>query len=142
MLFTLVRKDTSDQGTFGIFSGEGLMFYSAELPWRDNAPRISCIPTGRYICRPYSSLKFPNVYEVTGVPGRSAILIHTGNHAGDTRKGLLSDVLGCILIGLSPSELAGQAAVTSSRAALNKLRTVVGKQSFELVITDETGFAG
>lgn len=142
MRFILARKDTSEQGTFGVFSGEGLSFASAELPWRDNAPRVSCIPAGRYSCRPYSSLKFPNVYEVTGVSGRSAILIHSGNYAGDTAVGLRSDALGCILIGLGRGELSGQKAVTSSRAALDKLRAVVGKKSFELVVIDETGAAG
>ena len=139
MPFTLVRKETSVQGTFGIFSGEGLHFHSAELPWRDNASRVSCIPAGRYICRPYSSPKFPDVYEVTDVPGRSAILIHSGNFAGDTTKGLRSDVLGCILLGLGRDWLYGQKAVTSSRAALDKLRAVIGKGSFVLVITDEAG---
>lgn len=142
MRFTLVRKETSDQGTFGVFSGEGIQFHSAELPWRNNESRVSCIPSGRYICRPYSSPKFPNVYEVTGVPGRSAILIHSGNHAGDTAKGLRSDVLGCILIGLGRGEVSGQKAVTSSRAAMDKLRATVGKESFELVITDATGVVG
>ena len=142
MRFTLVRNETSDHGTFGIFSGEGLQLHTAELPWRDNSPRISCIPAGRYICRPYSSLKFPNTYEVMRVPGRSAILIHSGNHAGDYMRGYRSDVLGCILVGLGRGELSGQQAVTSSRAALDKLRAVVGLKVFDLEIIDETGAAG
>lgn len=142
MRFTLVRKETSDEGTFGVFSGEGLTLHTAELPVRGNSPRISCIPSGRYICRPYSSAKFPNVYEVMGVPGRSAILIHSGNHAGDYMKGYRSDVLGCILVGLGVSELAGQLAVTSSRSAMDKLRAVAGLKTFELEIIDDMGRAG
>ncbi len=142
MRFALVRRETSDAGTFGVFTGEGLDFYTAELPWRNNAVRMSCIPAGRYVCRPYSSRKFPDVYEVKDVPGRTAILIHAGNFAGDTARGLKSDVQDCILIGLGRGELRGQPVVTSSRAALDKLRAVVGRQSFELVITDETGAAG
>jgi hypothetical protein len=140
--FTLIRKETSDQGTFGIFVGDGIQFHSAELPWRDNSPQLSCIPAGRYTCRPYSSPKFPNVYEVTGVPGRSAILIHSGNYAGDTDKGFLSDVLGCILLGLGLGEILKQKVVVSSRLAMDRLRAVAGRESFELVITDETGAAG
>lgn len=142
MQFALVRRSTSDAGTFGVFTGEGLELHTAELPWRDNAVRMSCIPAGRYVCRPYSSRKFPDVYEVKDVPGRTAILIHAGNFAGDTARGLRSDVQGCILLGLGRGEIEGQPAVTSSRAALDKLRTVVGRQSFDLVITDETGAAG
>jgi hypothetical protein len=69
-------------------------------------------------------------------------LIHSGNHAGDVSKGLRSDVLGCILLGLGLGELLGQKAVVSSRLAMDRLRSVVGKESFELVITDETGAAG
>lgn len=142
MQFALVRRETSDAGTFGVFTGEGLEFHSAELPWRDNAVRMSCIPAGRYVCRPYSSRKFSDVYEVRDVPGRTAILIHAGNFAGDTARGLRSDVQGCILLGLGRGEIEGQPVVTLSRAALNKLRAVVGRRSFELVITDETGAAG
>ena len=82
------------------------------------------------------------MYEVKDVPGRTAILIHAGNFAGDTTRGLRSDVQGCILLGMGRGEIEGQPAVTLSRAALNKLRAVVGRQSFDLVITDETGAAG
>ena len=119
-----------------------LLLQTAELPWRDNAPSFSCIPAGRYLCRPYSSLRFPDVYEVTNVPGRAAILIHTGNHAGDREKGLRSDVEGCILVGMRRGILDGQEAVLNSRAAMQTLRAAVGGDAFELVINDSTGKAG
>ena len=139
--FTLTRTKTSDQGTFGTFCGEGMSLQSAELPWRGNSQRYSCIPPGSYICRPYSSGRFSNVYEVTGVPGRTAILIHSGNFAGDTDKGFKSDVEGCILLGLTYGSIDGQQAVKSSRAALDALRDMVEKEPFELVIVDDTGAA-
>ena len=142
LLFTLTRKETSDEGTFGVLKGEGLSLHTAELPWRNNASRVSCIPAGRYSCRPYSSARFPNVYEVTRVPNRSAILIHTGNNAGDVSKGFRSDVEGCILLGLGRGIVKGQKAVTPSIPAMDKFRAVVKSRCFELLITDETGVEG
>lgn len=134
--FILKREESTDQGTPGTFRGDGLALFTLELPWRDNLPRISCIPPGRYVCKPYSSPKYRDVYVLQSVPGRSSILIHSGNWAGDISKGLRSDVQGCILVGLSLGELSGQTAVTSSRAALNNLRNVIGRETFELVISN------
>ena len=139
MRLTLTRTSVSDEGTFGSLTGEGLLLYTAELPWKNNAKRVSCIMPGSYICRPYSSARFPNVYEVTKVPGRSAILIHSGNHAGDVSKGLRSDVEGCILVGTGMRRFLGQTAAISSRLALNQLRAAIGKNKFELVIINRYG---
>ena len=50
--------------------------YTLELPWRENKPNISCIPEGTYECIPYTSEKFPNVYQIKNVPNREAILLH------------------------------------------------------------------
>lgn len=142
LLLTLTRNDTSPQGTFGLLEGPCLSLHTAELPWRDNRRRESCIPTGLYLCRPYSSPRFPDVYEVTGVPGRSAILFHSGNFAGDRFKGYKSDVDGCILPGSGRGLLQGQMAVTGSLQAMDRLRTYLGKKEFELRVIDDTGFAG
>lgn len=134
MRFTLTRYETSDQGTFGTLEGCGLALRTAELPWRNNARRISCIPTGKYLCTPYSSKKFPNVYQLQNVPNRDLILIHTGNFAGDVSLDYRSDVLGCILVGLSFSKIDGQQSVRQSRKAMDKLRAVAGSNSFWLDI--------
>ncbi|MDL2267161.1 DUF5675 family protein [Desulfovibrio sp. OttesenSCG-928-G15] len=142
MRFTITRKSTFDQGTFGILSGEGLTLQTAELPWRDNANKKSCIPPGTYKCVPHNSAKFPNTYRLESVPNREGVLIHSGNYAGDTDKGLRSDVSGCILVGSKVGTLSGQKVVTDSRVALNKLRNKVGKNEFTLTIIDATGKAG
>lgn len=139
---TLTRQSTSNEGTFGTLKAPGISIHTAELPWRGNKRRESCIPPGVYLCMPYSSPKFPNVYEVTGVPGRSAILFHSGNHAGDRAKGYRSDVDGCILPGEGKGILQGQKAVTGARLAMDRLRTFIGKNEFQLTIIDETGEAG
>lgn len=101
-----------------------LTLSSLELPWRNNLPNISCIPEGEYKCKPYSSAKYNNVYEVTGVMNRSYILIHIGNFTTDTR--------GCILVGLGAH--CNPSMVEKSTRAMNALRAVIGDSSFTLNI--------
>ena len=51
-----------------------------ELPWRDNAPNVSCIPPGRYqVYLTYSPKFGRDLPLVTGVPGRSGIRFHRAN---------------------------------------------------------------
>ena len=138
MRFTLIRDESSEQGTFGELSGETLSLQSAELPWHDNAAQSSCIPSGVYNCIPYSSAKFSDVYMLEAVPGRSAILIHSGNFAGDVSRGYRSDVQGCILLGMTRTVMEGQKAVGASRDALNLFRLTVGQNNFSLEIIDYT----
>jgi len=136
----LLRQATSDQGTFGVLavSLEGTPLFrcfTGELPERGNKPRVSCIPAGSYKCKPWHSRKYPNHYTVTEVPNRSGILFHSGNFCGDVEKGLLSNVLGCILVGRKLGTIRGQQAVLSSRLAFKDLREVIGERSFELEIS-------
>lgn len=137
----LVRTASTDEGTFGTLTlGDGQQLYSVELPWRDNAPRRSCIPTGVYRCEEMNSPKFGRVYEVKNVPGRSAILIHAANYGGDTEKGFASDLLGCIgpamKLGQLPRKSDGKAqkAGISSRDALERLHAWASFLPFELEI--------
>lgn len=139
MQLTLTRIETSDQGTFGKLEGMDFMLYTAELPWRGNARKISCIPCGMYHVEPYSSPKFRNVYHLLDVPHRDGILIHTGNYAGDTSKGYRSDVEGCILLGLKLGYLNNQRAVLSSRDAMTRFRAFVGNDPFDLLIHTQVG---
>lgn len=132
----LTRKLESNQGTFGSLSGAGLFLYTAELPWRGNRSGLSRIPAGAYRGRHYSSGKFPDCYEILDVPGREKILIHAGNWAGDIKAGLRSDVQGCILVGLETGELRGQKALLSSGAAMQKLRSWLGREPFCLQIRE------
>jgi len=86
------------------------------------------IPAGSYKCRPYSGSKYTDVYEVQNVPGRSAILFHWGNTEKDT--------LGCILLGNRTGQLSGQPAILDSKHCFEKFRSIVGKNSFDLLIED------
>ena len=132
----LRREKSADYGTFGTLTGQGSPLFTLELPWRNNERQRSCIPCGTYPCRIRISPRFGRVYEVADVPGRSFILIHSGNLAGDVTKGLRSDVEGCILLGLSRGAISGQPAVLESRRALTAFMRTMGGQPFTLHVVD------
>ena len=93
---TLIRTHSDDKGTLGMmFHNKDLICYTLELPWRDNARSISCIPAGKYICERWHSPTYGEVFVVTNVPNRTGILIHVGNW--------ISDIRGCILPGTQQS---------------------------------------
>jgi hypothetical protein len=98
-----------------------------ENPWLNNEPFISCIPIGEYIVKTYSSNKYPNVWELQDVEGRSYILIHSGNVEEHTQ--------GCILVGRKWGFLGENIAVLDSRNTLEKLRSILDDQ-FLLNITE------
>lgn len=145
---TLKRYSSSDEGTFGKLAIDtGLVLFTAELPWRDNARLRSCIPPGRYQCDFRHSEKFGDCYHVEGVAvpwhpsWRTAILIHAGNWAGDTQlvnpatgKRYLSDLRGCIAVGTDVGNIKGQAAVKNSADALRQLAEAFARAPFELTI--------
>jgi hypothetical protein len=98
-----------------------------ENPWLNNEPFISCIPIGEYIVKTYSSNKYPNVWELQDVEGRSYILIHSGNVEEHTQ--------GCILVGRKWGFLGENIAVLDSRNTLEKLRSILDDE-FLLNITE------
>ena len=114
---TLIRHEETIDGTFGelLFDGE-LFCKTLELPWRDNKRNVSCIPLGLYRCIRRSSRHFGMVYEVVDVPERDGILFHPGN--------LISDIRGCIAVGMSYGYLGSVRGVLNSRLAFNKLMDI------------------
>lgn len=114
------------EATLGILYMEGKeLCRTLENPWLDNKPYISCVPTGKYLCKKYSSEKYPDVWELQNVKDRTYILIHAGNIAKHTQ--------GCILVGFSWGFIDNDVAVLSSRNALYKLRNELDDE-FELNI--------
>lgn len=134
---TLARQPSTDQGTPGRLFLAGQFFaHTLELPWRDNRPLVSCIPPGMYRVAWLPSVAFGYTYRLAGVPGRTAILFHAGNFAGDASLGLRSDSLGCILLGGVLGMLSGQRAVLSSLPEINRLAALLDRQSFFLSIIE------
>ena len=128
------RISTSDSGTIGDLTTKGFSCKTIELPWRDNKPFVSCIPTGKYICDPHASAKFGDVYILKNVPGRSDVLIHAGNYAGDKSKGLRADTEGCIILGKKYGTINGQPVVLISRPVVKDFINHMGWDSFLLEI--------
>lgn len=135
---TLQREKSKDEGTFGVVSVEAGAFtcVSGELPWRDNAIGISCIPAGTYPCTYRNSPSHGMCYHVENVLGRTDVEIHSANFVGALDKGYKCQLLGCIALGLSISPLDGQMAVRTSRDAVAAFENYLGKQTFTLIIKD------
>lgn len=134
-MMILNRRETSDQGTFGeVTLPNGLVLYTGELPWRDNRPRVSCVPEGVYECQWILSPRFGRTFQILDVPGRSHVLIHSGNWCGDTSNGYKSHVLGCVILGKLSGTLHGQNAVLISRPAITALHAAMGEDNFTLEV--------
>lgn len=128
MNYTLLRISKRPDVTLGVLlSPDKLPIgVTLELPDKGNKRRESCIPEGAYMCRKYTSAKYKDVWEITGVENRSKILIHAGN--------TVNDIEGCILIGREFGKVGKLPAVISSRLALNDLRTATDNKDFFLTI--------
>ena len=126
----LIRKARNSLGTKGILEVPGLTthLFTIENPWLDNKKTDSCIPTGTYICKPVNSPRFGKTIEVTNVPNRSHILFHAGNSPDDTD--------GCILLGLNGTK-GDRMWISNSKAAVIDFLNAVGREPFELEITDD-----
>lgn len=135
----LIRLAHSDQGTRGVLVlPDGVLCNTLELPWRDNRPSLSCIPRGEYDVQLYASPRFGKAYQVQHVPGRSYILFHAGNLAGDVERGFRTHSEGCILLGKHFGTLAGQQAVLASRPAVREFMERLDGQPFRLLVEDES----
>lgn len=133
----LVRGAGSDEGMAGKLFLNGKFFcHSLELPWRNNQPSVSCVPVGVYECTWVKSPRFGWVYALRDVPGRTHILMHAGNWAGNGSLGFRSDVEGCILLGQKAGRLLGQRAVLSSRLAVQRFAIAMQRRKFLLTILD------
>jgi hypothetical protein len=131
----LTRDGSSDDGTFGTFlSDSGFTCRTGELPWRDNAPEVSCIPPGVYNVTFRMSSKHGLCYHVENVPGRSGVEIHAANFCGAADRGKKCQLEGCLAPGLSVGQLEGQKAILESRQALLALQDEFAEEDFELTI--------
>lgn len=134
---TLYRTDTGPHGTFGIILLPGLEVVTLELPWKDNARNVSCIPAGSYDLIWCKSRKYGrNMYLVHKVPNRSGIRIHSGNFAGDRSLGLRYHSYGCILPGKYKGIMLGQKAVYCSRFAVADLEKILAPHNYQLTIKE------
>ncbi len=143
---TLKRVSSLPHATYGMLLDEvgQPICVTLEDPWLDNKKNVSCIPAGVYLCKRKVSPKHGETFEVTGVPGRSAILFHAGNWAGE--PGVASGPMaghtqGCILLGQSfgvPRIMGNEhrvGVVTSTRAVAKFMETLKEYDSFVLEVS-------
>lgn len=127
------KEPFQTRGNFIVYEGVDILLNlkSLELPDKNNARRISCIPEGTYwvdqITRPNGDLAFL----LNDVPGRTAILIHIANFA----SGLKVDLEGCIAPGLRFTDINkdGNLDVEDSTKAMEILLKILPKR-FQLTI--------
>lgn len=121
-----LTRGYTDRGAFGEFRTPVRSYHTVERPWLGNQASVSCIPEGVYTLRKRRSGvverttggQFLEGWEVTGVLGRTYIMIHPAN--------TMDQLEGCIAPGLSTGVLPGkdgdpQWAVLNSFAAFKML---------------------
>ena len=95
--WTLIRDKCLSLDTTGqLYNERGLLLCLTLEDVVREGPKVygqTAIPFGRYEVRMRATSKFGTTPELLDVPGFTGILIHAGNHRGDT--------LGCILTGMS-----------------------------------------
>jgi hypothetical protein len=126
MRLRLERYAYTPSGTLGrLFAGDNTL-YTIERPWLSNKAFESCIPQGYYRCERYSSARFPDTWQIAGVPERSLILFHVANYA--------DDVEGCV--GLGMSQMGDRVAVSNSRKAVQLFRSLTaGADRLDIMIS-------
>ena len=128
----------NDYCTLGVLTIEGYEFplFTLEQEDNHNERNNSCIPSGEYIVKPYSSAKYKNSYEVQDVPNRDKILFHSGVVAKHSR--------GCIMVATCAfgifkyRDLAKQIAIVNNykeTTAIDVMRKMIGQNDFKLIIT-------
>lgn len=130
------RGPNKDEGTLGkLKTSTGFSCYTLELPDRNNEPYFSCIPVGVYTCEIIDTPDHGRVYEVKDVDGRTVILFHWGNWAGDVKKGYISDSEGCILVGNDFSTVR-QLMVLNSKTTYGRFMDTMNEEPFKLFIVE------
>lgn len=125
---TLKRDIVSNKAILGTLSIDGKeVCKTLENPWLNNHSNISAIPLGTYKVKSYTSAKYPDVWEIQDVEGRSKILIHWGNFERNTQ--------GCILVGKTWTFISEELAVGNSKDTISKLRKLLDNQFTIDIIT-------
>ena len=99
-----------DGWTDGLIFIKGILLCrSIELRWVNNERNVSCVPEGVYPVAIIQHPKFGECLQVSGVKGRSGILVHVANDAQKELRGCIAPVF----------TLSGNGKGQHSRLALN-----------------------
>ena len=112
----ILQRTYFPDGTNGKLGFDGKFICNTiELPWRENASRVSCIPEGEYFLKKRFSAKYQWHIEVVGVANRRLILFHPANNARTELNGCIAPV----------TKISGAGLGLMSRKAFSKLKTLV-----------------
>lgn len=142
MKITITRGKSSDTGTPGILLTEnGFTCDTLELPWRNNKTGESCVISDTYNAALwYSKSLGRTVVRLEDKHGRKDCLLHNGNFAGDTGKGLKTQVHGCTEVGRGFGEIdldgrpggTAQSGILNSKSILLALVAHLGEGKHEV----------
>ena len=86
-----------DTWTDGLIFIKGILLCrSIELRWANNERNVSCVPEGVYPVAIIQHPKFGECLQVSGVKGRSGILVHVANDAQKELRGCIAPVFSLI----------------------------------------------
>ena len=124
----IVRLEEAKTGTFGALRvNKRVLCLTLEPPDRLNERDRSSIPAQQYRCVRTASSRFGETFAIEDVPGRQAVLFHTGNSVGDTK--------GCIILGQRFGTLDQGRAVLDSRSAFKEFMALMaGLDAFHLTV--------
>lgn len=136
------RTFENDKQTLGVWvvtgeNGPELVCRTLELPDKKNANNVSRILAGKYICKFTQSASLKNKdgsplwsYEITKVPGRAGVRIHSAN--------FFSQLRGCIALGSAHKDINadGNLDVLHSGNTMAEFEALMEKKDFELEIYD------
>lgn len=136
MNLLIERFNYAPDGTFGrLHMPSGEVCFTCEKAWRGNTVGASCIPEGVYdlalrespVVKRTSGGEFTHGYEITGVPGRTFIMLHPANWPHELE--------GCISPGMDYRIMRGNQGVTSSRDAFREMMAELeGVEDIQLTI--------
>jgi hypothetical protein len=126
----LIRVEKGESGTFGVLKIDGRVFcVTLEPQDKGNKKNISCIPEGTYTCKRNMSPKYGETFEITNVPNRSHVLIHSGNVVKHTK--------GCVLLARKFGVLGEDRAILNSGGTFNEFMKKTSLiDEFELTIKE------
>lgn len=129
------RLESTDQGTFGRLVARGLSLFTGELPWRENARNVSCIPVGTYPVVWTFSPRFRRfMYLLLDTSPRSGIRKHPANFMGDDTMGYRRQLNGCIALGERLGWMERQKVILLSAPAVRRFENAMDRKPFTLEI--------
>lgn len=146
----VVRGPSEDTGTPGVLSVPEVSYTcdTLELPWLNNIGHESCVVADTYKCWLWFSPHLQRmVLRLEDKNGRTDCLVHNANFAGNVKKGLYTQLLGCTAPGsgygqlTKPDGSGTQYGIKNSKVTLSALLEAIGNGPHTITFSWGTGSA-